>query len=347
MNTFSEWQARAHVALAEKTKPVGSLGRLESIAAQLAGIQGTLDVRADRGRMLVFAASHGVAAAGVSAYPGSVTAQMVANFLRGGAAINVLCRVAGLDLVVIDAGVEDRHGLLPASAPGLIRSPIAAGTANFAAGPAMTLAQVEAAWKLGGGVVEDAHSAGIEVLAVGEMGIGNTTSAAALCAGLLILDPANLVGTGTGVDEDALERKFAVVEKALALYEVTSNSPADWLAAVGGFEIAAMAGAVEAAWQLRVPLIIDGFIATAAVVAAWRKEPRVLEACFFSHCSAELGHELVLDELGVEPLLDLDLRLGEGTGAALAWPLLRSAAHILTDMATFAEAGVDQSESPA
>jgi nicotinate-nucleotide--dimethylbenzimidazole phosphoribosyltransferase len=151
------------------------------------------------------------------------------------------------------------------------------------------------------------------------------------------------VGTGTGVDDDALERKLNVVEQAVARNDVSCDSAADWLAAVGGFEIAAMAGAVEAAWELHTPLLIDGFIATAAVVAAWRNEPRVLETCLFGHCSAEIGHGLVLDELGVEPLLDLDLRLGEGSGAALAFPLVRAAAHILTDMATFAEAGVDQS----
>ena len=345
MNTFSHWESKAHAALARKTKPLGSLGRLESIAAQLAGIQGTLAVKADRGRMLIFAGSHGVAAEGVSAYPSSVTAQMVANFLNGGAAISVLCRVADLDLVVIDAGVDDPENILPAAAPGLIRKPIAAGTANFAQGPAMTPEQFDTAWKLGGDVVRDAHFEGLEFLAIGEMGIGNTTSAAALSAGLLGLKSIDLVGHGTGVSDEGLALKLQIVENAVVRFHSTCATPEDWMMAVGGFEIAAMAGAVETAWQLRIPLLIDGFIATAAVVAAWRAEPLVLETCIFSHCSSELGHRTLLRALGVEPLLDLAMRLGEGSGAALAAPMLRAAAHILTDMATFAEAGVDESNA--
>ena len=243
----------------------------------------------------------------------------------------------------IDAGVDDSQNFLPSEAPGLIRSPIAAGTANFAQGPAMTREQFTEAWKLGGEVVREAHAEGFQILAIGEMGIGNTTSAAALSAGLLGGKPCDLVGHGTGVSDEGLAHKLQVVENAVAHFQTTCATPDDWMMAVGGFEIAAMAGAVETAWRLRIPLLIDGFIATAAVVAAWRAEPRVLETCIFSHCSSELGHRVLLEALGVEPLLDLALRLGEGSGAALAAPMLRAAAHILTDMATFAEAGVDES----
>jgi nicotinate-nucleotide--dimethylbenzimidazole phosphoribosyltransferase len=319
--------ALVRAALDAKTKPPGSLGFLEDLATQLAVIQDTLEPRIDHPHLITFAANHGVTEEGVSAYPRAVTAQMVANFHSGGAAINVLCRQAGITHEVIDAGIEP-------------------GTRNFAREPAMSPDECAAALQLGRDSVTRALERGVDAIGIGEMGIGNTTSAAALLAGWLDLDPAIVTGAGTGVAGSALERKREVVRTALRLHARARRDPAHWLAAVGGLEIAAMTGAVLEASRRRVALIVDGYIATSAAVLAIAMEPESREVCFFAHRSGEQGHAIVLERLGVRPILNLDLRLGEGTGAALALPILQAAAAILREMATFASAGVSPELKP-
>ncbi len=315
--------ATVRTALDAKTKPPGSLGFLEDLAVQIAVIQDTLEPRIDHPHLLTFAANHGVTDEGVSAYPRAVTAQMMANFQAGGAAINVLCRQAGITHEVIDAGIEP-------------------GTRNFTREPAMSASECNTALQLGRDAVGRALERGADAIGIGEMGIGNTTSAAALLGGWLDLDPAVVTGAGTGVAGLALERKREAVRTALRLHAGARNNPAHWLAAAGGFEIAAMTGAILEASQRRVALIVDGYIATSAAVMAFAMEPASRDVCFFAHRSGEQGHATVLERLGVRPILNLDLRLGEGTGAALAIPMVQAAAAILREMATFASAGVSQ-----
>lgn len=326
-----------------KTKPLGSLGKLESLGVQLAAVQGTLQPCVKRKRMLVFASSHGIASEGVSAYPPEVTAQMTLNFLRGGAAINVLARLGGIDVRIINAGVCGDFSQF--SAPHFRNAPIRQGTRNFLYEPAMTPDECTQALELGKSEVALAQRDGIELLGIGEMGIGNTTAASALCAALLPLAVEQLVGRGTGIDDARLARKVQVVKTALERYRAHCHTPQDWLAAVGGFEIAAMTGAVLAAFEHRLPIVIDGFIATAAALVALQHHPAVRSVCFFGHCSDEAGHRLVLAQLGADPILDLKMRLGEGTGAALAMHILDAAASLLSEMATFESAGVSQKES--
>jgi nicotinate-nucleotide--dimethylbenzimidazole phosphoribosyltransferase len=343
-STLSDLEIQSE--LDAKTKPPRALGYLEDLAAKLAKIQGSLSPCVDHQRVCVFAASHGISAEGVSAYPAAVTAQMVLNFLSGGAAISVLCRAAGIDLRVIDVGVDDVASPLPLDHPGLRRAVVrSGGTRSFLHTAAMTDAECGEAMQCGADEVARAQVDGIQLLGLGEMGIGNTTSASVLCAAFTQFSPEQLVGRGTGVDDQVLQHKQSVVRQALA-YHGAVKTPLDWLAAVGGFEIAAMVGAVLECHDRRLPVMIDGFISTAAAVAAHAIRPSVLETCFFSHCSAEGGHALLLAHLGERPILDLGMRLGEASGAALAMPLLRFAAHILSDMATFAEAGVSD-KAPA
>ncbi|MBU6302987.1 MAG: nicotinate-nucleotide--dimethylbenzimidazole phosphoribosyltransferase [Verrucomicrobia bacterium] len=313
-------------ALDAKTKPPGSLGRLEELAVRIAVLQETLRPRLDRPHLITFAANHGVVEEGVSAYPRAVTAQMVANFRAGGAAISVLAREAGISHEVIDAGVEP-------------------GTRNFTRESAMTGAECAAAMGLGRDAVGRAIGAGADAIGIGEMGIGNTTAAAALFAGWLDLDPALVTGAGTGVAGSALARKREVVRAGVRRHAECRVDPGRWLAAVGGLEIAAMSGAILEAHRRRTILVVDGYIATAAAMMAFAMQPESREVCFFAHQSAELGHPLILERLGARPLLSLGLRLGEGTGAVLAMPLLRSAAAILREMATFASAGVSPGEA--
>ncbi|MCS7012675.1 MAG: nicotinate-nucleotide--dimethylbenzimidazole phosphoribosyltransferase [Chloroherpetonaceae bacterium] len=324
----------------QKTKPQGSLGRLEELGVQLAAVQNTLTPRAKRKRMLVFAASHGIADEGVSAYPKEVTAQMTLNFLQGGAAINVLARLGGIDVRVINAGVEGEFSTV--SAPNFRNAPIRQGTRNFLYQPAMTKEECQRALELGKSEVEQAKSEGIELLGIGEMGIGNTTAASALCAALLPIPTEYLVGRGTGIDDERWAHKVQVVKAAIALHQPSCITPEDWLAAVGGYEIAAMTGAILAAFEQQIAMVVDGFIATAAALVAVKKNPAVKSVCFFGHCSDEAGHRWVLSHLGVEPILSLKMRLGEGTGAALAMHIIEAAANLLTEMATFESAGVSQ-----
>jgi nicotinate-nucleotide--dimethylbenzimidazole phosphoribosyltransferase len=317
------------------TKPAGSLGRLEEIALRLALLRGGApEVR--HPVIFTFAADHGVAAEGVSAYPQVVTAQMVENFLRGGAAVNVLARQAGARLVVADFGVA---APLERSER-LVACPIGPGTANIAAGPAMTREQAVRAIEIGAALAQQALDAGADLLATGEMGIGNTTVASAIAAALTGGAPERVTGRGTGVDDATLARKVAVVRRALEVNQPDAGDGLDVLAKVGGFEIGGLVGVILAGAARRVPVVLDGFIAGSAALIAVALAPAARHALFAAHRSAEPGHALVLEHLGLTPYLDLSLRLGEGTGAALFIHLARAAALVWSEMATFKGAGV-------
>lgn len=322
-----------------KTKPLGALGRLESLALQLGLIQRSLAPQIRQPHILVCAGDHGAAKAGISAYPQDVTWQMVENFLAGGAAINVLARQAGVQLVIADAGVAHdfgpRDGLLDAKVG-------AVGTANYLEGAAMSAAQCAQALANGAAVVQQLAAAGCNTLGFGEMGIGNTASASLLTHCLTGLPLADVVGRGTGLDDAGLERKRALLAHALKTWPERTDAPLAVLARFGGFEIAMLSGAMLAAAEAGMVLLIDGFIVTSALLVAARIEPQILDYCVFSHRSSEAGHRLQLDWLKASPLLDLDLRLGEGTGAALALPLLRAACAFMGEMASFESAGVSQ-----
>ena len=318
------------------TKPPGSLGRLEELAVRLAALTGRAP-RVTAPVILTFAADHGVVAEGVSAYPQSVTAQMVENFLRGGAAVNVLARQAGARVVVADFGVATPLG---APEPLVVRR-IAAGTHNMAHGPAMSRAQAIAALEAGAALAEAAIDDGADLVGTGEMGIGNTTAASAITAAITGADADLVTGRGTGVDDEGRRRKVAVVRRALEVNRPRASDGLDVLAAVGGFEIAGLAGVILAGSARRVPVAIDGFIAGAAALVAVTLAPAARHALFASHRSAEPGHAVALAHLGLVPYLDLEMRLGEGTGAALFIHLVRAAAAIYGEMATFKSAGVD------
>jgi nicotinate-nucleotide--dimethylbenzimidazole phosphoribosyltransferase len=318
------------------TKPPGSLGRLEELAIRLAALTGR-PPRVTAPVIFTFAADHGVVAEGVSAYPSSVTAQMVENFLRGGAAVNVLARQAGARVVVADFGVAT-----PLGAPaGLVVRRSGAGTANMAHGPAMTPAQAVEALEAGAALAEEAIDEGADLLGTGEMGIGNTTAASAITAVLTGAAPDAVTGHGTGVDDAGRRRKVAVIERALRVNAPDAADGLDVLAKVGGFEIAGLVGVILAGAARRVPVVLDGFIAGAAALVAVALAHDARHALLASHRSAEPGHATALRQLGLDPYLALDMRLGEGTGAALFVPLARAAAAVYAEMATFKSAGVD------
>lgn len=326
-------------ALDHKTKPLGSLGRLEALALRLGEVLGSEQPELQQPQMVVFAGDHGLAARGVSAYPSDVTWQMVENFLAGGAAVSVLARQHGLGLTVMDCGV--RHDFAPRA--GLRQAKVAPGTADASAGPAMTPEQCATALANGVALVRDLPG---NALLLGEMGIGNTSAASLLLARLAGLDMADVTGAGTGLDAEAVQRKIAILREVLQRHDSVTE-PLAVLAALGGFEIATMVGAVLQAAAERRVVVVDGFIASAAVLVASKLQPHVLQRCVFAHKSGERGHALMLAHLHAEPLLDLGLRLGEGSGAALAWPLLQSACALLREMASFASAGVSSREEDA
>ena len=328
--------AEAQRRLDAKTKPRGSLGRLEELACVLAAVQRTPSPRAASKAVVVMAADHGVADEGVSAYPQEVTAQMVANFARGGAAINVLARQAGARVVVVDMGMKAPV----AGLPGVLDRRVGPGTRNLARGPAMARDEAVRAMEAGIAVAADLAADGVDVVAIGEMGIANSTAASALTAALTGAPPADVTGRGTGIDEAAHRRKIDVVRRALAANRVDPADPLGTLAALGGFEIAGLAGVVLGAAARRVPIVVDGFIASAGALAAARLAPRAAGALVAAHRSVEAGHAAVLRALDLRPLLELDLRLGEGTGAALALHLVDAAARVVAEMATFDAAGV-------
>ena len=328
--------ARLQHKLDNKTKPQGSLGRIEALAQRLALILGNETPELQDPQLVVFAGDHGLAARGVSAYPSDVTWQMVENFLTGGAAVSVLARQHGIGLTVVDCGV--RHDFAPR--PGLVINKVAPGTADALEGPAMSAAQCEAALANGAALVRGLPG---NALLLGEMGIGNTSAASLLLARLAGLSVADCTGAGTGLDAEAVQRKIGILRQVLARHP-DARDPLAVLAAFGGFEIATMVGAVLQAAAERRVIVVDGFIASAAVMVAAALQPAVLQRCVFAHRSGERGHALMLAHLRAEPLLDLGLRLGEGSGAAMAWPLLMSACAILREMASFESAGVSRQD---
>ncbi|GCE45791.1 nicotinate-nucleotide-dimethylbenzimidazole phosphoribosyltransferase [Thermosporothrix hazakensis] len=317
------------------TKPAGSLGRLEEIAIRIAGMQQTPVPRINHKAVIVMAGDHGVTREGVSAYPAAVTPQMVLNFLQGGAAINALARQANVQMIIVDVGVAAEL-----SHPGLLSRKVAYGTANMAQGPAMTPEQMMQALLVG---IETAHATiaqGADLLAIGEMGIGNTTAASAIAAALLQLPVSELTGYGTGIDEEQRQHKVRVIEQALAVNQPDPLNPLEVLRCVGGLEIAGLVGVLIGAVEHRVPVVIDGFISTAAALVASTLHPTIREYLFAGHASVERGHRLILERLELRPLLQLDMRLGEGTGAVLAMQIVEAAVCTHSEMATFAEAGV-------
>ena len=332
----TRWVDAARTRQLELTKPPGSLGQLEEIANRCAAIRESFAITAARPRIVLFAGDHGVCAEGVSPYPQEVTAQMVLNFLRGGAAINAIARAGGIELKVADAGVKSP---LP-QANELVGRRAASGTRNFCQEPAMTEAEMAAALGMGIELARDAARDGCDLLGFGEMGIGNTTSASAIAAALAGAAVEAVVGAGAGADDACLERKRSAVRRGLALHADRLRTPLGILGCVGGLEIAGMCGFCLGAAEQRVPVVTDGFIATAAAALAVRMCPPVAGYLFAAHRSVEPGHACLLAILGQEPLLDLGMRLGEGTGAALAIKLIQAAVAAFTGMATFAGAGV-------
>jgi nicotinate-nucleotide--dimethylbenzimidazole phosphoribosyltransferase len=335
------WIERAEAHLSRLTKPRGSLGRLEEIATRLVAIQRTDAPSVAKKSIVVFAADHGVCAEGVSAYPSSVTAQMVLNFLAGGAAINVLARCSNAEIHVADVGVN------ASLADGrLISRKICPGTKNLRREPAMSSEELSAALSAGMSLAEDLCGRGTQLVAVGEMGIGNTTSASAIAAALTAELPQVVTSSGTGVCGEILEHKKKVVEDALALhfpnYRRERPAPLEVLRCVGGLEIAAMTGFALAAARQRLAIVIDGFISTAAAAIACLLAPAASDYLFAGHQSCEAGHRFLLELIGLRPLLNLDMRLGEGTGAVLAFSLIDAAAHLYREMATFSSAGVSE-----
>jgi nicotinate-nucleotide--dimethylbenzimidazole phosphoribosyltransferase len=332
--------AAASARQATLTKPPGSLGRLEELSVQLAGITG-MEIPTIKDKVIItMAGDHGVVAEGVSAFPQEVTPQMVLNFLHGGAAINVLARHVGARITIVDMGVAadmQAH-------PSLVVKKIAHGTANMTVGPAMTREQAERAILAGVEVVEAEIVRGLDIVGTGDMGIGNTTPSAAIAAALTGIEPAKLAGRGTGVDDEGLKRKIDAIERALAINNPDPEDGLDVLAKVGGFEIGGLAGVILGAAANRKPVMVDGFISTAAAMIAVTIAPAVRPYLISAHRSQEYGHSLMVEWLGLKPLVDLDFRLGEGTGAALGISFAEAACKILAEMATFAEAGVSDKE---
>jgi len=318
------------------TKPPGSLGRLERLATQLAGITGVARPRLPRKAVIVMAADHGVTREGVSAYPAKVTAQMVRNFASSGAAINVLARQAGARVIVVDIGVAAD---LPADLP-IVHRKVSFGTQNLAEGPAMTEQQALAAIGIGADILMSEADLGLDVVCLGEMGIGNTTAASAIVAAITGLPVADVTGRGTGIDPATWRHKIDVIERALERNQPDPALPLDVLAKVGGFEIAGLVGVTLAAASRRIAVVVDGFIATAAALVAVELCPHVRGFLVAAHRSVEVGHRATLERLELEPLVALDLRLGEGSGAALVLPILDAAVALLDEMATFDEAGI-------
>ncbi|MEI7694372.1 MAG: nicotinate-nucleotide--dimethylbenzimidazole phosphoribosyltransferase [Chlorobium sp.] len=330
--------AAVQAHLDDLTKPRGSLGRLEEIALKYVLATGSLQPVLSKKKICCFAADHGVSAEGVSAFPAEVTPQMVYNMLSGGAAINVLTRHAGVDLDVVDMGVNHQFGDLP----GLVRRKVRSGSSNLAVGPAMSEEETLQAMLVGADLAIGAASAGYHLLGTGEMGIANTTPATALYAVLLKIPVEQITGRGTGIDDEQLRHKISVIKRAVEVNAERCTTPFGTLAALGGYEIAAITGFILGAASCKIPVVVDGFISSAGAVAALGLCPEVDDYLFFSHLSNEQGHRAVIERIGARPILDLDLRLGEGTGAALAMQLIEGAVKIYNEMATFSAAKVSE-----
>jgi len=332
----NSFKANAAERQTQLTKPLGSLGELENIAIRIADIQQTDAPSAEKIAITIFAADHGVVEEGVSAFPQEVTAQMVMNFLQGGAAISVLAKQLNAKLEVVDVGI-----LTPlAKRSSLIIQRAGAGTSNSAKQAAMTEEQLQSALQAGYDAVERSLADDADLFIGGEMGIGNTTSAATLYSALLGLTPEQATGAGTGLDDDGIKHKITIIKQILEKHQACGDDTLAWLRCVGGFEIAALTGAYIRAAQRGLPIIVDGFITTSAALCAILIQPKVKDVLFFSHISAEQGHKNVMQILQQKPLLDLGMRLGEGSGAAVAANIVQSACRLHTQMATFAEAAV-------
>ena len=331
---------RAQAKLDRKTKPLGSLGRLEEFARRFAAITESLEPDTAKKVIYTFAGDHGVTEEGVSAFPRAVTPQMVFNFLRGGAGVNVLARHCGCKVRVVDVGVDYDFGELE----GLIGKKVARGTRNFAKGPAMTRSEALAALGVGIGLAGEAKASGVAMVGTGDMGIGNTTPSSAIIAAISGKPVKDLTHRGTGISESALANKIRVIEQGLAINSPDPNDPVDVLAKVGGLEIAAIAGLVLGCAANRLPVVVDGFISTAGALIACELHPHARDYLFAAHRSVEIGHRFMLERIGAEPILDLGMRLGEGTGAALAMGLIEAGVKVLKEMATFDEAGVAEQE---
>ncbi len=332
-----DYLKRAKLRLNSLTKPLESLGKLEIVAQRYAAIKEDLNPSIDRKMIFTFAGDHGVVEEGVSAYPGEVTIQMVLNMLAGGAAINVLAKHVGAEVTVVDIGVN--HDFEPAE--GFVINKTGYGTKNFAIGPAMTYEEALKSIKTGIDLVDECAGKGVDIIGTGEMGIGNTTPSSAILCVFTGLPAREVTGRGTGIDNATLQKKADVIEKAINLNRPDTEDPVDVLAKVGGFEIGGIAGLIIGCAFHRIPVVVDGFISTAGALIAVALNPTINEYLFYSHLSSEAGHKQMLDKLGQGPILDLDMRLGEGTGAAIAMSIIEASVKIMTEMATFESAGVD------
>lgn len=333
-----QWFEIAQQRLDNLTKPPKSLGRLEEFAAQLVAITEERMPSLDKKAIFNFAADHGVAEEGVSAYPKEVTAQMVFNFLRGGAGINVLARHAGADVIVIDIGVDYEFG----SIEGLVGKKVVSGTRNFTKGPAMKRDEARRCIEIGIELAKTYADQGYRLFGTGEMGIGNTTPSSAIASVLTGRPVEDVTGRGTGISDEGLKKKIEVIKKGIAFNKPDPTDPIDVLGKIGGAEIGGIAGLVLGAAERRIPVVIDGFISTAGALIAYSIEPKVRDYMFAAHNSVERGHKIMLDKMGLRPILDLDLRLGEGTGATLAMLIIEAGLKIYREMATFEEAGVSK-----
>jgi len=330
---------QAQAKLDNKTKPLGSLGRLEEFARRMAAISGTLEPDTAKKVIFTFAGDHGITEEGVSAFPKEVTPQMVFNFLGGGAGVNVLARHAGVEVRVVDVGVDYDFE----NTPGMIHRKVARGTRNFAKGPAMTRDEMLAAVQVGIDLADLCKAEGIALVGTGEMGIGNTTPSSAMIAAISGKTVSQVTHRGTGINDEALAHKVRVIEQGLALNKPDSSDPLDVLTKVGGLEIAAITGLVLGCAANSIPVVIDGFISTAGALIASELHPHVADYIFAAHESVEIGHRFMLERIGAQPILDLQFRLGEGTGAALAMTLIEAGVKIMKEMATFEQAGVSKS----
>ncbi len=333
-----EWFAIAQKHLDNLTKPPGSLGRLEEFARRLVAITENKSPVLDKKVIFTFAGDHGITSEGVSAYPKEVTQQMVFNFLRGGAGINVLARHAGSEVVVVDIGVDADFGELD----GLVKMKVIRGSKNFAKGPAMTRVEAVGCIEVGIDLANGYAKKGFKIFGTGEMGIGNTTPSSAIASALTDRPVSEVTGKGTGITEESLKRKIKIIENSIKLNKPNPKDAIDVLSNVGGAEIGGIAGLILGAAANRIPVVIDGFISTAGALVAYCIEPKTKDYMFAAHNSVEIGHKAMLDKIGLRPILDLDLRLGEGTGAALAMLIIEAGLKIYKEMATFGEAGVSE-----
>ena len=337
-----KFMEEAQQRLDSLTKPLGSLGRLEELAKQIVGITGKMNPELKNKVIFTLAGDHGVTEEGVSAYPKEVTAQMVYNFLRGGAGINVLAKHIGAKVIVVDMGVAEDLKIDNSLKQNFINRKIAYGTKNMAVGAAMEREEAIKAIEAGIEIFEGEYRNKVDIIGTGEMGIGNTASASAITAVLTNNTPDTLTGRGAGLDDKGLENKIRIIKKSISVNKPDPRDPIDVLSKIGGFEICGLVGIILAAASKKVPVVIDGFISGSAALSAFHLAPKVKDYMISSHVSVEKGHRIILDHIGLEPLFDLDLRLGEGTGAALGISLADAAIKILTQMATFKSAGVSE-----